>query len=79
MEVIKMNIWKSFYNFLPLLSIEIQIPFITVRTVLMRECNYSHEVEYLVLDVRIWKWYFTIRLYDTYRRMNMRIIEKQNK
>lgn len=43
----------------------------------MKECDYSHEVEYIVLDVRIWKWYFHIKLYDTYKRMNMRISDKQ--
>jgi hypothetical protein len=69
---------RNIRKYLPLLSIELQIPFITVRTVLMKECNYSMEVEYLVLDVRIWRWYFHIKLYDTYKRMNMRISDKYN-
>ena len=49
----------------PLLDLRIEIPFIEARTGLMRDVWEEQITEYLLLHVRVWKWRFTIRLYDT--------------
>ena len=60
-------------SYLPLLHITIEIPFIRIRTQLMTQHLEKMEtIEYLVLEIQLWKWRFDIRLYDTYRSKKRR-------
>lgn len=53
---------------LPYLEIYIAVPFILIRTKVLRTFTEFEEFEYIVLDVKIWKWEFRFRLYNTYHR-----------
>jgi hypothetical protein len=61
-----------FRDFLPLLHLWIEIPFISVRTELMGQRLERMTREYIAVQVRIWKWHGTFELYDTMRRVHDR-------
>lgn len=66
-------------NFLPLLYIHVELPLVSIHTAIMTDHFDMLEREYVVLSVKIWKWYFAFRLYDTYRRIHRREIENKEK
>ena len=53
---------------------DIRIPFFSIRTTLMNYSDISDTFEYSAFEIRIFKWNFTIDLYDTrsrkFRRRN---------
>lgn len=53
--------WK---RFLPLLFLNIEIPFIRIRTSVMYRCFESRIFDYVSVDVWIWRWSFSFALYD---------------
>jgi hypothetical protein len=55
-------------RFLPLLYVNIEIPFISIHTELMYERIERDTMEYIVLGIRVYKWIFHIRLYDRIAR-----------
>lgn len=59
-------------KFLPLLHIEIEIPFVSIWTEIMSERAEEMERTYLLLGVKLWKWQFRFELYDTYKRIYRR-------
>lgn len=54
--------------FLPMLHVCVEIPFITLRTAVMYRNEAEANYQFIVLYVRVWKWKFDIRLYDTLER-----------
>lgn len=56
-------------NYLPLLHIFIELPFIRVQTQLMYRSLETSTMQYVSLRVEIWKWHFEFALYDTRERM----------
>ena len=54
----------------PILDFWLRIPFIEIRTGLMTERLEIVTKEYCYLDVKIYKWDFRFRLYDTLRKIN---------
>lgn len=57
---------KRFSGRLPLLHIDIEIPFVRIRTAINRECIEAHTVEYVSLYIDIWKWRYHVSLYDNH-------------
>ena len=57
---------------LPLLHVHVELPFISVTTSIMKREHNDMEFEYVMLDVRVYKWGFGIALYDTMRRAQTR-------
>jgi hypothetical protein len=64
---------SKFYQFMPLLHVDIAIPFFEVRTVLMQDRLDCFTIEYVSFDIRLWKWRFSISLYTTRKRIQERI------
>jgi len=63
---------SRFWNYLPLLHIYIELPFLTVRTSFMYRRHEMDAVEYIALDIHLYKWHWEIKLYDTFKRMQDR-------
>lgn len=57
--------WRMF---LPLLDLRIEIPFLLVQTILMRDSDYARVVDYIAVEIRFYRWEFRFRLYDTMTR-----------
>jgi len=51
----------------PYLYIHIAIPFCTIRTALMYERMEAETLEYIALQIHIYKWYWDIHLYSPRR------------
>lgn len=66
---------NSFWNYMPYLNLYICVPFLTVRTALMYKQLESATIEYLLLYVKLYKWDFEFRLYDTFRRIEDRYLQ----
>ena len=62
----KIFIWLC--KFMPLLYVEIQIPFFSVRSSLWRHDFCRTMIEYTMFEVRLWRWKVEFSLYDTTRR-----------
>ncbi len=60
--------FKNVWNYLPILNLYVEIPFISVRTSLMNKSYETRDIQYIMLDVKFFKWSFSIKLYDIYRR-----------
>lgn len=61
---------KTFVKkFRPILNLWIQLPYFEVRTALLNECMDSDSIEYVMLHVKIYKWQFSLRLYNTMTRV----------
>jgi len=54
----------------PILDFWLRIPFIELRTGLMSERLEMDTKEYCYLDIKIYKWDFRFRLYDTWAKLN---------
>jgi len=68
------RIWfASLRPFLPLLHINLQIPFFGIDTSLMHERKEYYIFDYLSLHIRFFKWHGTIALYTT----KVRVIESK--
>lgn len=65
-------------RFLPLFYLYVEIPFVNIRTMLMGEQFAKGTREYIVLQIRIWKWKFEFELYDTMKRIDERKKKKNN-
>jgi len=63
---------NKFWNYLPLLHIYIEIPFLTIRTALMYKRQEIDVVEYIALQIMLYKWNFEFKLYDSFIRMQDR-------
>ncbi len=70
------RITKKFWSYLPLLHIYIEIPFLAIRTMLMGRQYDSGEVEYIMLYIKLFKWDFEFKLYDTLRRIDDRYLQR---
>lgn len=62
----------------PLLDVRIQIPFITVHTMLMVDSLYNYDTYYTRFEIKIWKWEFSFALYDMLKRRRIRLRSKPN-
>lgn len=56
----KKKIWRKY---LPILNIYLQIPFIDIRTSILRESAESLTIELFVIEWRIYKWNGAFKLY----------------
>jgi len=65
--------------FLPLLHLHIQLPLLSITTMIMNYSDESQQRQFVALQVHFYKWHFEIELYDTHRRMQMREQTKENK
>jgi len=63
---------NKIWNYLPLLHVFIEVPFFSVHSCLMMKQIESDNIQYIVLQIRIFKWSFEIGLYDTFRRIRER-------
>lgn len=68
----RFRFWKNPSIFLPILHLYIEIPFISIRTIIMGQSINRMTREYIMLQVKIWKWSFDFELYDTYKRIRER-------
>ena len=59
-------------RFLPLLHLEIEIPFIALRADIMHEDFSWRRRTFIGLFGRVFKWRVEVALYDTYRRVEER-------
>lgn len=66
------NFLNKITNYLPLLDLRIEIPFISIRTNFLYRRYESNSIEYITLDIHIFKWFFEFKLYDTFRRIEDR-------
>jgi len=76
----KIVIWFRsipFYHFLPLIHLYIELPFISIRTMIMGHAYEKACREYIILQIRIWKWHCEFELYDTDRRIMERKGDKK--
>lgn len=53
---------------LPILDFQLRLPFLSVRTALLMQSDYSMTYEYVALEIILYKWNFRFRLYNTYER-----------
>jgi hypothetical protein len=66
-----MGLWRSlnkerkfnWRRFLPLLYVDIQVPFLQIRTILMHKSLVDRSIDYVTLQLVIWKWKFTVGLW----------------
>lgn len=65
---IKGYIWSR--KWIPYFELWIALPFFSVSTWLMSKRYKKMTIEYLSMEIRIYKWRFTVRLYDTWRRQS---------
>lgn len=69
-----MPLWYKIRTWLPLFHFELELPFISIYTELMshtRGCI-CQEFDYICFHVQIYKWKFTINLYEKARRKKLR-------
>lgn len=60
---------NKLYKIRPILRVMIEIPFISVRTLLFTDCQESGTREYIRVYVTVWKWSFDFVLYNTLERI----------
>ena len=58
----------KYLKFLPVMRLEIEIPFFSVSTSLMRYHYELNNLSYAIFHVRIFKWRFEINLFDYMER-----------
>lgn len=59
----------TWWKFVPLLYVDIRIPFIRIYTSMMHTFDYKMELEYVALGIEVCKWKFNFSLYNTYKRI----------
>jgi len=58
--------WRKY---LPYLHICFDVPFLSVSTSVVCRNDFGMIYEYVGLTIKVWKWRFDFRLYDTMKRM----------
>jgi len=61
----------------PLLHLYIEIPFVSIRTAIMKPIYDRNTYEYIKLEIQVWKWKWDFALYDTARRKQQRAVRKE--
>lgn len=63
---------NKIWNYLPLLRLDVEIPFLSIRTNLMYRSYDMDIIQYISLQIHLFKWFFEFRLYDTFQRIEDR-------
>ena len=64
--------WHCRLNWRPILDLMIRLPYISIQTSLCNRVEECMVLEYIMLDIHVWKWRCAFRLYDTDEKRHRR-------